>query len=69
MGGSDGHLTGDPTGRRHRRRLGRAARESTDPFEEFEATPTVPVQRTVVEADEADLAEQDAVVPLDDEED
>jgi hypothetical protein len=43
--------------------------ESTDPFEEFEATPTVPVRRSVVEADEADLAEQDAVVPLDDEED
>jgi hypothetical protein len=38
--------------------------ESTDPFEEFEATPTVPVRRTVVEADEADLAEQDSVVLL-----
>lgn len=38
--------------------------ESTDPFEEFEASPTVPVRRTVVEADEGDLAEQDVVVPL-----
>ena len=38
--------------------------ESTDPFEEFDASPTVPVRRTVVEADEGDLAEQDVVVPL-----
>ncbi|HYI59512.1 MAG TPA: hypothetical protein VEX66_15185 [Microlunatus sp.] len=37
---------------------------TTDPFEEFEATPTVPVRRAVVEADEADLAEQDSVVLL-----
>jgi hypothetical protein len=43
--------------------------ESTDPFEEFDAAPTVRLQRGSVEADEADMAEQDAVVPLDDEED
>jgi hypothetical protein len=42
--------------------------ESTDPFEEFDATPTVPVRRSTVEADEGDLAEQDAAVPLTDDE-
>jgi hypothetical protein len=42
--------------------------ESTDPFEEFDEAPTVRFRRGDVEADEADLAEQDAVVPLDDEE-
>jgi len=42
--------------------------EPTDPFEEFDAAPTVRIQRGSVEADEADLAEQDAIVPLDDEE-
>jgi hypothetical protein len=42
--------------------------ESIDPFEEFDAAPTVRLQRSTIEADEADLAEQEAVVPLDDEE-
>lgn len=42
--------------------------ESTDPFEEFDATPTVPLRRTSVEADEADLVEQDTVAPLGDDE-
>jgi hypothetical protein len=42
--------------------------ESTDPFEEFDAAPTVRLQRSTVEADEADLADQEAIVPLDDEE-
>jgi hypothetical protein len=41
-------------------------RESTDPFEEFDAAPTVRLQRSSVEADEADVAEQEAVVELDD---
>lgn len=41
---------------------------STDPFEEFDATPTVPVRRAAVEADEADVAEQEAIVPLEDDE-
>jgi hypothetical protein len=39
---------------------------STDPFEEFDAAPTVRLQRSSVEADEADVAEQEAVVELDD---
>lgn len=43
--------------------------ESTDPFEEYDAAPTVRLQRGTVEADEADVAEQDVAVPLDDEED
>jgi hypothetical protein len=41
---------------------------STDPFEEFDAAPTVPVQRSMTEADPADVAEQAAVVPLIDDE-
>ena len=41
---------------------------STDPFEEFDASPTVPVQRSVGEADQVDVAEQDEVVPLTDDE-
>jgi hypothetical protein len=41
---------------------------STDPFEEFDASPTVPVQRSVTEADQVDVAEQDEVVPLTDDE-
>jgi hypothetical protein len=41
---------------------------STDPFEEFDASPTVPVQRSVAEADQADVAEQAEVVPLTDDE-
>ena len=44
--------------------------EPTDPFEEFDATPTVRLHRSSsVEADEADMAEQDTVVPLTDDED
>lgn len=39
---------------------------STDPFEEFDATPTVPVHRTTAEADQVDVAEQAEVVPLTD---
>lgn len=42
-------------------------RESVDPFDELDDAPTVRVQRAVVEADEGDLAEQQVVVPLDDE--
>lgn len=42
--------------------------ESTDPLEELDATPTVRLRRTTVEANEADLADQEAVVPLDPEE-
>lgn len=42
--------------------------ESTDPLDELDAGPTVRVRRTTVEANEADLAEQDVVVPLDPEE-
>ena len=42
--------------------------ESTDPFEEYDAAPTVRLQRGTVEADDADVAEQDVAVPLDDEE-
>ncbi len=41
---------------------------STDPFEEFDAAPTVPVQRTTGEADQVDVAEQAEVVPLADDE-
>ncbi len=41
---------------------------STDPFEEFDAAPTVPVQRLVAEADQVDVAEQAEVVPLTDDE-
>lgn len=41
---------------------------TTDPFEEFDAAPTVPVERTVVEADQVDVAEQAEVVPLTDDE-
>ncbi|GAA3705264.1 hypothetical protein GCM10022204_23410 [Microlunatus aurantiacus] len=41
---------------------------TTDPFEEFDAAPTVPVQRTTVEADQVDVAEQAEVVPLTDDE-
>ena len=37
---------------------------STDPFEELDAAPTVPVQRSGAEADPVDVAEQSAVVPL-----
>jgi len=40
---------------------------STDPFEEFDASPTVPVQRSATEADPVDVAEQAEVVPLTDE--
>lgn len=40
---------------------------TTDPFEEFDATPTVPLRRASVEADDVDVAEQEVVVPLDDE--
>lgn len=35
---------------------------STDPSEEFDATPTVPVHRSTAEADPVDVAEQDEVV-------
>ena len=41
---------------------------STDPFEEFDASPTVPVQRSTTEADPVDVAEQAEVVPLTDDE-
>ena len=41
---------------------------SADPFEEFDASPTVPVQRSTAEADPADVAEQAEVVPLADDE-
>lgn len=40
--------------------------EPTDPFEEFDAAPTVRLRRSTVEADEADVAEQAVVVPLTD---
>lgn len=42
--------------------------ESIDPFEELDDAPTVRVRRATVEADEGDLAEQAAVVRLDEEE-
>lgn len=41
----------------------------TDPLDELDDVPTVRLHRTTVEADEVDLAEQDAVVPLDGDED
>lgn len=41
---------------------------STDPFEDVDAAAAERLQHGSVEADDADLAEQDVVVPLDDEE-
>lgn len=43
--------------------------ESTDPDEvDLDDNPTVQIRRAGVEADDADLAEQDTAVPLGDEE-
>ena len=41
---------------------------STDPFEEFDASPRVPMQRSTAEAAPVDVAEQAEAVPLADEE-
>ena len=40
---------------------------STDPFEEFDATPTVPVHRSTAHAAQVDVAEETEEVPLADE--
>lgn len=41
--------------------------EPVDPFEELDEAPTTRVQRGSLEVDEGDLAEQEAIVQLDEE--